>query len=76
MIGDLLNPERIILGGLGMRIGDAFLPMALRVFREEALPQVAAVCTIVPAQLGETIGDIASLCAAIDQGKTTGETTS
>jgi glucokinase len=74
MIGDLLNPERIILGGLGMRIGDAFLPMAQRVFREEALPQVAAVCTIVPAQLGETIGDIASLCAAIDQGKITGGT--
>ena len=69
MLGDLLNPDRIILGGLGMRIGDALMPTAERVFREEALPQVVAICRIVPAELGETIGDIASLCAAIDQGK-------
>ncbi len=75
MIGDLLNPERIILGGLGVRIGDAFLPVAESVFREETLPQVRAVCQIVPAYLGEAIGDIASLCAAIDQGKITGDTT-
>lgn len=76
MIGDLLNPERIILGGLGMRIGDAFMPIAEVVFQEESLPQVSAVCRIIPAQLGETIGDIASLCAAIDQGKITRGTTS
>ena len=69
MLADLLNPERIILGGLGMRIGDAFLPTARRVFHEEALAQTASACEIVPAQLGETIGDVASLCAAIDQGR-------
>jgi len=76
MIGDLLNPERIILGGLGMRIGDAFLPVAEDVFRKESLPQVSAVCKIVPALLGEAIGDIASLCAAIDQGNNKGSTLS
>jgi glucokinase len=68
MIADLLNPERIILGGLGMRIGDAFLPRAEEIFRLEALPQTKLVCKVVPAQLGEHIGDIASLCAALDQG--------
>jgi glucokinase len=68
MIADLINPERIILGGLGIRIGDAFLPSAERVFRQEALPQSSAACGIVPAQLGEAIGDVASLCAALDQG--------
>ena len=68
MIADLINPERIILGGLGIRIRDAFLPSAEKVFRQEALPQSSAVCNIVPAQLGEAIGDIASLCAALDQG--------
>ena len=72
MLADLLNPERIILGGLGMRIGDAFLPEAERVFREEALPAASGVCTIVPAALGESIGDVASLCAALDQGKLAG----
>lgn len=68
MIADLINPERIILGGLGIRIGDAFLPSAEKVFRQEALPQSSAACSIVPAQLGEAIGDVASLCAALDQG--------
>ena len=68
MIADLLNPERIILGGLGMRIGDAFLPKAEESFRLEALPQTKQACKIVPAQLGEHIGDVASLCAALDQG--------
>lgn len=75
MIGDLLNPERIILGGLGMRIGDAFLPVAEAVFQKESLPQVVRACKIVPALLGEAIGDIASLCAAIDQGNITRSTT-
>jgi glucokinase len=68
VLADLLNPERIILGGLGMRIGDALLPTAERVFREEALPRAAEACSIVPAELGEAIGDVASLCAALDQG--------
>jgi glucokinase len=68
MIADLLNPERIILGGLGMRIGDAFLPEAEEIFQQEALPQTRQACKIVPAQLGEHIGDVASLCAALDQG--------
>lgn len=69
MLADTLNPERIILGGIGMRLGDALLAPAKRVFYEEALPQAAEVCEIVPAQLGEAIGDIAALCAAFDQGK-------
>jgi len=68
ILADALNPERIILGGIGMRLGEALLAPAKRVFYEEALPQAAAVCEIVPAQLGEAIGDIASLCAAFDQG--------
>jgi glucokinase len=68
MIADLLNPERIILGGLGMRIGDAFLPRAEEIFQLEALPQTKQACKIVPAQLGEHIGDVAALCAALDQG--------
>jgi glucokinase len=69
VIADLINPERIILGGIGIRIGDAFLPSAVKVFRQEALPQSSAACSIVPAQLGEAIGDVASLCAALEQGR-------
>lgn len=68
MLADTLNPERIVLGGLGMRLADILVAPALRVFHEEALPGAAAACRIVPAALGESIGDIASLCAAFDQG--------
>ncbi|MGH7594938.1 MAG: ROK family protein [bacterium] len=69
ILADTLNPERIILGGIGMRLGEALLRPAKRVFYEEALPQAAEACEIVSAQLGEAIGDLASLCAAFDQGK-------
>jgi len=69
---DMLNPQRIILGGLGMRIYDALLPFAQAVIQDEALPEAVRVCEIVPAGLGESIGDVASLCAALDQGEFTG----
>jgi glucokinase len=68
MLADTLNPERIVLGGLGMRLTDILVAPALKVFNEEALPRASAVCSIVPAALGESIGDLASLCAAFNQG--------
>jgi glucokinase len=36
-----------------------------RVLKREALPQTLRVCEIVPAQLGEQIGDVAALCVAM-----------
>jgi glucokinase len=69
MLADVLNPERIILGGIGMRLFDTLVVPAKRVFETEALPQAVSACAIVPAQLGEAIGDVASLCAALDQGR-------
>ncbi len=68
MMADGLNPQRIILGGLGVRVFDALVKPALEVFEKEALPEAWRVCSIVPAELGEAIGDYASLCAALDQG--------
>jgi glucokinase len=64
---DMLNPECIVLGGLGMRLQEALVEPALRTAREESLPRAWEACQIVPAQLGESIGDLAALCAAIDQ---------
>jgi glucokinase len=69
MIADLLNPERIIMGGLGLRVHDALVAPALEIYAQEALPRARKACTVVPAALGESIGDYASLCAAFDQGK-------
>lgn len=62
---DLLNPERIVIGGLALRFGEHLLAPARRRMHEEALPAAAAACTICPAELGETIGDVAAICIAM-----------
>jgi len=69
ILADILNPQRIILGGLGIRVREALIEPARRIFAEEALAEARRVCEIVPAELGESIGDIAALCAALDQGE-------
>lgn len=61
---DILNPERIVIGGLAMRLGDSLLEPARKVVEREALAQAATACQILPAELGERIGDIAALCVA------------
>jgi len=68
IVVDFLNPERVILGGIGMRLKDALIEPALKVYAEEVLPSAGDVCEIVPATLGESIGDYAAMCAAYDQG--------
>lgn len=62
---DLLNPERIVIGGLALRLGDALLGPARVRAREEALRASSDVCQILPAALGERIGDVAALCVAM-----------
>ena len=61
---DLFNPERIVIGGMAPRLGSILFDPALEVMRREALAQSTAVCQVVPAQLGERIGDVAALCIA------------
>ena len=65
MLIDVLNPQRIVLGGLAWRMGDALLAPMHRVIAREALPQTLRACEIVPAALGERIGDVSSLCVAM-----------
>ncbi len=62
---DALNPEVIVIGSLAVRLGELVLGPAREEVRREALPEAVAVCRIVPAALGERLGDVASLCAAI-----------
>jgi len=62
---DLFNPERIVIGGLAMRLGDSLLGPAREVLDREALAPSAARCQIVPALLGESIGDVAAICIAM-----------
>lgn len=63
---DILNPECIVIGGLAMRFGELVLAPARQRLKREALAPSAAACKIVPAQLGERIGDVAALCIAMD----------
>lgn len=65
VIVDLLNPERIILGGVFMRSADLLTAEAERVMKAECLSYALDVCRIVPAGLGENIGDYAALSLAV-----------
>jgi glucokinase len=65
MLIDVLNPQRIVLGGLAWRMGDHLLAPMRRVMEREALPQTLRACEIVPAALGEKIGDVSALCVAM-----------
>jgi glucokinase len=62
---DILNPEKIVMGGLALRLGEPLLGPARLRAREEALHASSDVCQIVPAALGEQIGDVAALCVAM-----------
>ena len=62
---DVFNPERIVVGGLAMRLGESLLGPARRTMEREALPASARVCRVVPAALGERIGDVAAICVAM-----------
>ncbi len=66
IIVDLLNPERIIVGGLAIRMGEALLGPAREVVQREALQCAVGVCRILPAGLGEEIGNVAALCVALN----------
>lgn len=62
---DVLNPEKIVLGGVFMRSGDLLLPHAKREMEKECLPAALSAVRICPAALGESVGDIAALSVAI-----------
>ena len=62
---DVLNLERIVIGSVFQRSENLLRPAMEAVLKEEALPLSLAQCEIVPAQLGDSIGDIAALSVAL-----------
>jgi D-sedoheptulose 7-phosphate isomerase len=62
---NILNPERIIIGTLGVVLGDLLLDSASRMMKENTISRAAQACEIVASQLGQKIGDVAALMAAI-----------
>jgi len=62
---DLLNPEVIVIGSVFARSRDLLWPSACAELEREALPAAARACRVVPAALGEAIGDYAAIAAAL-----------
>lgn len=61
---DIINPQRIIIGGVFMRSMDLLMPHAEKIMERECLPFSREVCGILPAGLGEKVGDFAALSIA------------
>lgn len=64
---DILNPERIILGGVYGHSRKLMESYAVEAMKREALDRSVDACTILPAGLGDRIGDVAALCAAVEE---------
>lgn len=62
---DILNPEKIVIGSVFARSEHLLRKYAEEVIANEALPQAAKCCKIVPAELGEKIGDYAAIATAL-----------
>ena len=65
MLIDLLNLDRIVIGSVYVRCRKYLEPATVREIEREALPLSRRLCRILPAELGERIGDVASLCVAM-----------
>lgn len=63
---DILNPERIIIGSIFTRQQRLLEAGMLKILQEEALPLSLSVCQIIPAGLGEAVGDLASLSVGLN----------
>lgn len=65
---DLINPERIVIGSIFARSESLLRPHMERVLKEEALGLSLSACEILPAALGDSIGDYAALAVAETKG--------
>ena len=65
IIIDFLNPECIVIGGVFSRSRELLWPAAEREIQKEAIGLSAQVCRVVPAALGEHIGDYAAVATAV-----------
>lgn len=52
------------MGGLAIRLGKSLLAPMRFTIQQEALPGPASICQAVPAELGEAIDDVATICVA------------
>lgn len=62
---DVFNPQKIVIGGVYARNPQLFEAACRKVIEEEAISSAVEVCEVVPAALGDAVGDFASLSVAI-----------
>ncbi|MDR1465903.1 MAG: ROK family protein [Oscillospiraceae bacterium] len=62
---DLLNPEAVVAGSIFTRAYRYLYPPAMRALEAEALPESLAGFRLLPAQLGDQIGDYAAAAIAV-----------
>ena len=62
---DILNLDRIVIGSIFQRSENLLRPAMESVLKAETLPLSLSQCEIVPAELGDSIGDIAALSVAL-----------
>ena len=65
---DLFGLDVVALGTIGVRAGDLLLEPIRAAARREALPHLAKRCRILPAALGERLGDVAAMAGALQAG--------
>lgn len=63
---DILNPERIVIGSVYARCEDLLKEPMQKALEKECLSISLGYCKIVPAKLGERIGDMAALAVATE----------
>ena len=63
---DLFNPDAIVLGSIYTRVPHLLIPSMEEELTRQCLPQARSVCRILPALLGESLGDVAALTVAIN----------
>ncbi len=66
LLVDLFNPEVIIIGSIYVRQQSLLEPIVMSVLGAESLSLSRSVCRILPAGLGENVGDYAGLSVAHD----------
>ena len=62
---DILNPEAIIIGSVFTRSRNLLWEYAKKEIEKEALALSAKCCQVLPASLGEQIGDYAAIATAV-----------
>lgn len=62
---DILNPEVIVIGSIYERSSELLKKTMQKAIEQEALSVSASVCKVVPAVLGDSIGDYAALAIAV-----------